>query len=201
MKALFDFLPLILFFAANKFYDIYIATGVLIVVTYLQVAFFWLQNKRIERMHLIMLVAVTLFGGLTLLLRDPTFLKWKVSIVNWMFALIIFGSVILKKSVIKAMMGKQITLPDPVWARLSIAWGLFFLAMGFLNMYVAFYYQLDMPEDVRLDTWVNFKVFWVLGLTLAFSVLQMLFMAKYLDPDELDSSDKPDPKSDNGGEE
>ncbi len=188
MKAFFDFLPLILFFAANKFYDIYVATAVLIGVTYLQVAFFWLKNKRLERIHLIMLVAVTIFGGLTLLLRDPAFLKWKVSVVNWLFSAVIFGSIWLNRSVIKAMLGKQIQLPNFIWTRLTIAWGLFFLGMGFLNMYIAFYYQAHLPEAVRLDTWVNFKVFWVLGLTLAFSLIQMLFIAKYIEPESSDDN-------------
>ena len=89
-------------------------------------------------------------------------------------------------------MGKQIELPDPVWNRLSIAWALFFLAMGFLNMYVAFYYQPDLPEEVRREAWVNFKVFWMLGLTLLFSVVQMLFIAKYIDPESLEKADKPE---------
>ena len=87
-------------------------------------------------------------------------------------------------------MGKQLDLPDAVWTRLSIAWGVFFLAMGFLNMYVAFYYQADLPEEVRRETWVNFKVFWMLGLTLLFSVAQMFFIAKYIDPESLEKPEK-----------
>lgn len=188
MKALFDFLPLILFFAANEFYDIYVATGVLIAATYLQVGYFYLQNRRLEKMHVIMLIAVTVFGGLTIGLRDPVFLKWKVSIINWLFAVVIIVSLMIKKSVIKAMMGKQMSLPDKIWTRLSLAWALFFVIIGLLNIYVAFYYQLDVPEDVRLDTWVDFKVFGVLGLTLVFVVIQTFFIAKYIDPDSLDQS-------------
>lgn len=190
MKALFDFLPLILFFLANKYYDPFIATAVLIVATYLQVAYFWFKNKHIERMHLIMLVAVTIFGGMTIILRDPVFLQWKVSIVNWIFSAIVLGSALLNKSVIKAMMGKQMSMPDAIWQKLTIAWGLFFLAMGFLNIYIAFYYQLELPEKERFDTWINFKVFWVLGLTLAFSVLQMVFISKHIDPESLEKKDE-----------
>lgn len=186
MKALFDFLPLILFFAANKFYDIYIATTVLIVVTYIQVALFYLKNKRLEKMHIVMLVAVTLFGGLTIALRDPVFLKWKVSIVNWLFSVVIIGSVLLKKPLIKAMMGKQLSMPDKMWAKLSVAWAIFFLLVGFINMYVAFYYRLDLPEDVRLETWVNFKVFGVLGLTFVFVIIQTFFIAKYIETESAD---------------
>lgn len=187
MKALFDFLPLILFFAANKLYDIYIATGVLIAATYVQVGYFYLKNKRLEKMHIVMLVAVTIFGGLTIALRDPVFLKWKVSIINWLFAAVIIGSVLIKKSVIKAMMGKQVSMPAHVWDRLSIAWALFFMVVGFVNMYIAFYYRLDLPEETRLQTWVDFKVFGVLGLTFAFVIIQTFFIAKYIDTEALEN--------------
>ena len=189
MKALFDFLPLILFFAANKFYDIYVATAVLIAATYMQVGFFYLKNKRLEKMHIIMLIAVTVFGGLTIGLRDPLFLKWKVSIINWVFSAVVLVSTLMNKSVIKAMMGGQISMPDNIWKRLSFAWAVFFLVIGFINIYVAFYYQLDAPEEVRLDTWVNFKVFGMLGLTLVFVVIQTVFIAKYVEPESIELND------------
>ncbi len=192
MKALFDFFPLILFFAAFKLYDIYVATAIAIVATFLQVGYVWIKYRRFEPTHIITLVVISFFGGLTLFFHNDAFIMWKPSVVNWIFALIVIGSVLLKRSVIKALMGKQIELPDPVWTRLSIAWALFFLAMGFLNMYVAFYYQPDLPEEVRRETWVNFKVFWMLGLTLLFSVVQMLFIAKYIDPESLEKADKPE---------
>ena len=190
MKALFDFFPLILFFAAFKLYDIYVATAIAIVATFLQVGYVWIKYRRFEPTHVITLVVISFFGGLTLFFHNDAFIMWKPSVVNWIFALIVIGSVLLKRSVIKALMGKQLDLPDLVWTRLSFAWGLFFLAMGFLNMYVAFYYQPDLPEEVRRETWVNFKVFWMLGLTLLFSVAQMFFIAKYIDPESLDKSEK-----------
>ena len=188
MKALFDFFPLLLFFAAFKLYDIYVATAIAIVATFLQVAFIWLRYRRFEPTHIITLVVISFFGGLTLLFQNDAFIMWKPSVVNWIFAAIVLGSVMIKRSVIKMLMGKQLELPDRVWHRLSIAWGVFFLAMGFLNMYVAFYSQLDMPEDVRQETWVNFKVFWLLGLTIIFSIGQMFFIAKYIDPESLEKS-------------
>jgi len=192
MKALFDFFPLILFFAAFKLYDIYIATAIAIVATFLQVGYFWLKYRRFEPTHIITLVVISFFGGLTLFFHNDAFIMWKPSVVNWIFSLIVIGSVLLNRSVIKTLMGKQIELPDLVWNRLSIAWGVFFLAMGFLNMYVAFYYQPDLPDEVRRETWVNFKVFWMLGLTLAFSVGQMFFIAKYIDPETLEKSKNPE---------
>ena len=191
MKALFDFFPLILFFAAFKLYDIYVATAIAIVATFMQVGYIWIKYRRFEPTHIITLVVISFFGGLTLFFHNDAFIMWKPSVVNWIFALIVIGSVLINRSVIKLLMGKQLDLPDSVWLSLSIAWGVFFLAMGFLNMYVAFYYQLDLPEEVRRETWVNFKVFWMLGLTLLFSVGQMFFIAKYIDPE---SPDKPEKK-------
>jgi len=186
MKALFDFFPLLLFFAAFKLFDIYAATAIAIAATFLQVGFIWFKYRRFEPTHIITLVVISFFGGLTLIFHNDTFIMWKPSVVNWAFSIIVIGSVILKRPVMKILMGKQLTLPDPVWTRLSIAWGLFFLLMGLLNMYVAFYYQPDASDELRRETWVNFKVFWMLGLTLVFSVLQMLFIAKYIDPEDLE---------------
>lgn len=186
MKALFDFFPLLLFFAAFKLFDIYAATAIAIVATFLQVGFIWFKYRRFEPTHIITLVVISFFGGMTLIFHNDTFIMWKPSVVNWVFSIIVIGSVLLKRPVMKMLMGKQLTLPDRVWTRLSIAWGLFFLLMGLLNMYVAFYYQPDASEDLRRETWVNFKVFWMLGLTLLFSVLQMVFIARYIDPEDLE---------------
>lgn len=193
MKALFDFFPLLLFFAAFKFYDIYVATAIAIVATFLQVGFVWYKHRRFEPTHVITLVVISFFGGLTLIFHNDAFIMWKPSVVNWIFSIIVLGSVIIKRPVIKILMGKQLTLPDTVWLRLSIAWGVFFLLMGLLNMYIAFYYQIDAPQEIRRETWVNFKVFWMLGLTLLFSVGQMFFIAKYIDPDAMgDDESKPE---------
>ena len=188
MKALFDFFPLILFFAAFKLYDIYVATAIAIVATFLQVGYVWIKYRRFVPTHIITLVVISFFGGLTLFFHNDAFIMWKPSVVNWIFSVIVIVSMLLNRSVIKVLMGKQLDLPDPVWSRLSLAWGVFFLAMGFLNMYVAFYYQPDLPAEVRRETWVNFKVFWMLGLTLLFSVAQMFLIAKYIDPDALEKS-------------
>ena len=189
MKALFDFFPLLLFFVAFKLYDIYVATAIAIAATFVQVGYVWLKYRRFEPTHMVTLVVISVFGGMTLFFRDDSFIMWKPSVVNWIFAVVVLGSVLVKRSVIKLLMGKQLELPDPVWNGLSIAWGLFFVAMGFLNMYVAFYYQQDLPEEVRRETWVNFKVFWMLGLTLLFSIAQMFFIAKYIDPETLKNTE------------
>ena len=185
MKLLFDLLPLLIFFAAFKFYDIYTATAAAIVATFIQVGAFWAKHRRFEPMHLFLLVAISVLGGLTIVLQDEVFIKWKPSIVNWFFAAAIAGTLLFgKKSALEYIMGKQLRLPPAVWRKLSIAWGVFFLLMGLLNWYVAFYHNPDADAAIRTQTWVNFKVFGLTGLSFAFIVLQMLFLAKHVQSDE-----------------
>lgn len=185
MKLLFDLLPLLLFFAAFKFYDIYTATAVAILATFVQVGLFWARHRRFETMHLVTLAVISVFGGLTIAFHDDAFIKWKPSIVNWVFSAAILGMLMFgKKSALEYIMGRQISLPAPVWRRLNIAWGVFFLLMGLLNLYVAFYHNLDADPATRTETWVNFKVFGLTGLTLAFVVLQMFFLARHITPEK-----------------
>jgi intracellular septation protein len=173
MKFLADFLPIILFFIAYQLYDIYVATAVAIVASALQVGFLWLLRKKIEKMHLITLGLLVIFGGLTLLLRDPVFIKWKPTVVNWLFGVVFLGSQFIgKKSMIERMMSHAIDLPAQIWTRLNYSWGIFFLASGILNLYVAFNYAEE--------TWVNFKLFGMLGLTLLFVILQSFYMARHI---------------------
>ncbi len=187
MKFLFDLFPLLLFFAAFKLSggDIYVATGVAIAASFGQVGIFWLRRRRFETVHLITLAVIVIFGGLTLALRDDTFIRWKPTIVYWLIGTLILGShMIGKKTVIERLLGTKIRLPARVWHLYNLSWGVFFLLMGALNIYVAFYYGLDLDDATRREIWVNFKVFGLLGLTLAFTVVQAVFLAKHIDPDE-----------------
>jgi intracellular septation protein len=186
MKFLYDLFPLLLFFAAFKLYDIYVATAVAIAASFVQVGSFWLKHRRFETMHLVTLGVLAVFGGLTLLLRDDTFIKWKPTLVYWILGALVLGSQwVGKKTVIERLLGAQITLPPAVWARQNLTWGLFFAALGGLNLYVAFYYGLDLDPAARQEIWVNFKVFGLLGITLAFTLLQGALMARHM-------TDKPD---------
>ncbi len=181
MKFLFDYFPLILFFGAFKLYDIYIATGVAMVASFTQVGVFWLKHRRFENLHLITLAAITIFGGLTLILHDDTFIMWKPTIVYWIMATLFIGSQFIgKKTLLERMLGKQIELPLHIWTRQNISWAVFFIFLGALNIYVAFYYAPDADPQVRLATWVNFKVFGTLVLTVVFIVLQALMMGKHM---------------------
>jgi len=181
VQLLFDFFPLILFFAAYKWYGIFVATGVAIVASIIQVSVHWLRNRRFETAHLTTLGVIVLFGGLTLMFRDDTFIKWKPTIVNWLFAAIVLASHMgQRRTVLEYLLGEKINLPVTIWRKVNLAWGLFFLAAGALNYYVAFVFRSELDPQLRTDLWVNFKVFGLMGLTLAFAVIQMMLVARYI---------------------
>ncbi|MDH3513804.1 MAG: septation protein A [Gammaproteobacteria bacterium] len=181
MKFLYDLFPLLLFFAAFKLYDIYVATAVAIVASFLQVGLFWVKHRRFETMHLVTLAVIAVFGGMTLLLHDDTFIKWKPTLVYWILSALVLGSQWFgSKTVIERMMSSQVALPAQTWKRLNLSWGLFFVALGALNLYVAFYYGLDRDAASRQEIWVNFKVFGLLGITLLFVVAQAFYMARHI---------------------
>jgi len=183
MKFLADFFPVLLFFVAYKVYDIYVATAVAIVASFVQVTVHWLKHRRFENMHLVTLAIMVVFGGATLFLQDEMFIKWKPTVINWVFAAVFLGShYIGEKTIIQRMMGAAMTLPDQVWVKLNISWILFFVAIGVLNLYVV--YNFD------TDTWVNFKLFGLMGITFAFVILQIPFLTKYITPDDGDDTPK-----------
>lgn len=178
MKLLFDFFPILLFFIAFKLFGIYVATAVAIVASVLQVAYVYLKNKRIETMHLVTLGLIVILGGATLIFHDETFIKWKPSVVNWGFALVFFGSHFIgKKPIVRRLMDQALYLPDKVWIRLSYMWVVFFIFSGIANLYVAYNYDTD--------TWVNFKLFGLMGLTLAFILVQGVYISRYIQDDKV----------------
>ncbi|MDH4133401.1 MAG: septation protein A [Gammaproteobacteria bacterium] len=181
MKFLFDLFPLLLFFAAFRLYDIYVATTVAIVASFAQVGFYWWRHRKFETMHLITLAVIVVFGGLTLIFHNDTFIKWKPTILYWVFAVLVLGSQLLRgKTVMERMLGGQLQLDARIWRHYNLSWGLFFVVAGALNIYVAFFHAPDQAADVRQATWVNFKVFGLLGLTFAFAVLQAVFLARHI---------------------
>jgi intracellular septation protein len=187
MKLLFDLFPLLTFFIAFKMYDIYVATAASILASFVQVGWYWYKHRRFEPLHLITLAVLVVFGGMTLALQNDIFIKWKPTIINWIFAVLVFGSHYLgKKNLIERLLGNQLALPGPVWSRLNLSWGIFFLLLGALNLYVAFFYGPDLDAETRRSIWVNFKVFGLLGLTLAFTLAQGVFLSKYLEKTEKD---------------
>lgn len=185
MKFLFDFFPILLFFIAYKASggDMFLATGVIIAATVVQVSIQWLRQHRIEKMHVITLALVLVFGGLTLALQDEQFIKWKVSVVNWLFGLAFLASQFIgRKSLVERMMSAAISVPKPVWTRLNLSWVAFFLGMGFLNLYVMTHF-----DD---DTWVDFKFYGVLGLTFLFVVAQAFYLTRHVREEEQPGPEK-----------
>jgi intracellular septation protein len=177
IKQLIEFFPILLFFIAFKFYDIYVATAVVIAATILQVAFSWFKFRKVETMQWITLILVVVMGGLTLILHDEQFVKWKLSIIEWLFGGAFLGSQFIgKKTFIERMMSAQMTLPSKVWKTLNLCWAGFFISVGCLNVYVMFNYNTD--------DWVTFKTFIVPALMAIFVVLQMLFIYKYIPDSE-----------------
>ena len=177
MKFLFDFFPILLFFVAFKFSGIYVATAAAIAATFLQVGWSWLRHRKADNMLWASFAIILVFGGATLLLHDETFIKWKPTVLYWLFAAILLGAqLIFGKNPIRAMMGKQMSLPDAVWKKLNLSWAGFFGAMGAANLYVAY--------NFATDIWVNFKLFGGIGLLLAFAFGQALMLSRYLEEPE-----------------
>ena len=199
MKLLFDLFPVILFFATFKYYGsnpegaaalvgsllgsavldvkqapILLATIVVIAATVAQIAWVHFRHGKVDKMLWVSLVLVTVFGSMTLIFQDETFIKWKPTILYWVFAgTMAFSALVLKKNPIKAMLGEQMTLPEPVWGKVNLSWIAFFLFMGALNLIVAFNFSTDI--------WVDFKLFGGMGLLLLFVLGQGLMLSKYVE--------------------
>jgi intracellular septation protein len=173
MKFLFDIFPVILFFAAFKLYDIYVATAVAMVATTVQIGWVWMRHRKVDNMLWVSLAVILVFGGATLLLQDETF-KWKPTVLYWLFAgALLVAAAAFKKNLIRAMLEQQVSVPDFVWNKLLASWILFFAAMGVINIVVAY--------NFSTDAWVNFKLFGGIGLMIVFVVLQALLLARHIE--------------------
>ncbi len=176
MKFLFDLFPVILFFAAFKAWGIYVATAVAMAATVGQIAWVWVRHRKVEPMLWVSFGVIVVFGSATLLLQDETFIKWKPTVLYWLFAgALAISRVAFGKNLIRAMMEKQLQLPAPAWTRLLWSWAGFFAFMGAANLYVAFNY----PTDV----WVNFKLFGGMGLMFVFVIGQAVFLSRHMEHD------------------
>lgn len=174
MRLLLDFFPILLFFVAYRMDGIYTATAVAILATLALVAGFWWRHRRVERMHLVTLGVILVFGGATLLFRDPVYIKWKPTVAYGIFALVFLGSMFVgERNLTERMLGHLTRgVPPRLWRRLNLAWVAFFVAAAGLNLFVAYHF----PEA----TWVNFKLFGLLGLTFLFVLAQTLVLSRYL---------------------
>lgn len=176
MQLLFDFFPLIAFFVAYKFAGIFVATGVIIAAVLVQTAVQWVRHRKVSSMALISAALVLVFGGLTLWIHDEAFIKWKVTVVNWLFAAGFFISQFVgERPMIQRLIGTSVTLERPLWLKLNSIWASFFLALGAINVYVM--------HNFSTDVWVNFKVYGLFGLTIVFALLQGVWLASKMPQD------------------
>ena len=209
MKLLLDFLPIFLFFGTYNYAKgqkewaaqfatdhfgsvvsggivgpneapVLLATVVVIVATLAQILVLKLRGKKIDMMLWISLVLVVVFGGATIWIHNETFIKWKPTVLYWAMGLSFWISqAFFRKNLLQTMIGEQMQLPAAAWQRLNLSWIAFFVAMGFINLAVAF--------NFSTDTWVNFKLFGGMGLMLIFTVGQGIYMSRYIQPETADS--------------
>tara|TARA_Y100001960_G_C14781327_1_gene886975 strand:+ start:4917 stop:5447 length:531 start_codon:yes stop_codon:yes gene_type:complete len=172
MRTFLEFASLIIFFVLYKIYDIQVATAGLIIASLIQFAIAKFVYKDAGKKELITTALIVVFGGMTLLFNNPEFLKWKVTILKFLFGGILIVAHLMDKNLLKLSMGKEIQAPDAVWAKLSHAWAAFFIFSGILNIYVS--------QNFSLDTWVEFKTFWLFGLSLIALVATILYLSKYI---------------------
>lgn len=172
MKILFDYFPIICFFIAYKLWGIYIATLAAMGASTLQVGYYWLRHHRFEKLHVITLGFILVLGGFTLILHNPIYIKWKPSIIYWIFSIALFSHTIFKNQpLMKKMLGKKMTMPDKIWRNFTNLTGLFFFGLGFLNLWVVYHYSTN--------AWVNFKLFGTLGLTLLFFISVGIYISRF----------------------
>ncbi len=177
MKFLFDFFPILLFFAAYHLAGIYVATAVAMAASVVQIGAGWLVRKKVERMHWISTGLILVFGGMTLILHNPHFIMWKPTILNWLFALVFAGSAFIgAKPLVQRMMEHVLQVPTPIWHRVNWAWVLFFIVSGVANIVVAYRFSED--------TWVNFKLFGLMGMTFVFMIAQGIYLARFAEETE-----------------
>src|SRR5437588_2449306 len=172
MKFLYDLFPVALFFVAIQIWDIFVATAVAIGATIVQVGWLLVRRKKVQPMLWASLAIIVVFGGLTLYLRDKTFILWKPTVLYWLFGAVLAGGSLLGRNLVRALLSEQMRLPDRVWARLNWSWVAFFGLMGMANLYVAFNYS----EKI----WATFKLFGGVGLMFLFVIAQSLVLAKYM---------------------
>lgn len=201
-KFLFDLFPVIIFFIAYKLGDanpeatrqilqqiglpqptginekpgIYLATFVAIIASAAQILWVKLRGKKVETMLWVSMGIILVFGSATLWLHDESFIKWKPTVLYWVFAGAIFGAALFGRNLIRGLMNAQLELPEVAWSRLNLSWGGFFATMGLVNLWVAFNYSTD--------AWVNFKLFGSMGLMLVFVIAQGMMLSKYMDKEE-----------------
>ena len=177
MHAFFEYIPLVIFFAVYSLVDIYWATASLIVTSALQILYFVAKREPVPTKSWVFFAIIAIFGGLTIFLHDDLFIKWKVTIINLLFALVLLiSNKFFNKNLMKNFLGEALTLPENVWTKLNWSWALFFTFCAILNLYIAYNFEQQ--------TWVYFKVFGLTALMFIFAIASIMVLYKYLPQDE-----------------
>ena len=197
MKFFFDFFPVLLFFLTYKLFGyvpvelidlanqipyvsidhkepkdaMFLATLVIIIATIAQNILHYYVYRRFEKMHLVSLVLLVVLGGATVIMKDAQLLVWKVTVINWLFGLVFLGSQFIgEKPIVERLMGQAFEASQSIWTRLNIAWIIFFIAIGLVNLYVFF--------NFGEESWVNFKFYGLMGATFIFIIAQSIYLMK-----------------------
>ena len=191
MKLLFDFFPVLVFYAT--FYasgkNFYWATGAFLIAALIQILYSLIRYRKVEKMVLIAFAMGVVFGGATILFHDPAYLKWKVTIVYWLFTVVLLGSQFFtEKPVIQRLMeislkDTNMQLPAMIWPRLNLIWAAFFFLMGVINIAIAYYFSTTV--------WVNFKMFGLLGLLVIFTIIQSFYIMRFQQTDSSKTDQPP----------
>ena len=173
MQILYDFFPILIFFIVYKISGIYAATASAIIASFIQMIIFWIKHHKFEKLQVITFLLIAILGSTTIILHKPIFIKWKPTAINWVFALVFLSSHFIgKKTIVQYVMEKKITLPDEIWAKLNFSWVIFFTFVGTLNLYVIYHYSTN--------AWVNFKLFGLLSISLAFALCQGIYLGRHI---------------------
>lgn len=182
MHPLLEFFPLIIFFSVYSFYGIYWATATLIIASAIQILFLFITKKPIPKKIWILALLMTIMGGMTIYFQDDAFLKWKVTVVYTIFGIVLLASdKFYQNNLIKKALGEALELPEKIWAKMNVAWAMFFIFIAILNIYIAYNFELDI--------WVKFKVFGTMILMFLFIVFNMISIYKYLPKDDENKDD------------
>jgi intracellular septation protein len=189
-KFLFDLFPLILFFVAYRFADIYVATAVAMAAAVIQILWIKLSRKPIETMHWVNLVVIVFFGGATLWLQNEAFIKWKPTVLYWLFgAVLLVSKYMMGRNLMQKLLGEKVSMPDSGWDKMNLSWALFFVTAGALNLFVAFSGLFTESQ------WVNFKVFGLMALLIVFVIAQSIWLGKHMQHSEDGTENQPAPAS------
>lgn len=175
LKLLLEAGPLVVFFVGNARFGIFTATAAFMVAMVAALAASWAMTRKLPIMPLVGAVFVVIFGGLTLILQDELFIKLKPTIVNLLFAAILAGGLVMKRPLLKPLLGAALTLDDRGWEILTRRWAIFFVVLAILNEVVW--------RGFSTEFWISFKLFGIMPLTLAFGIAQMPLIKRHMPPE------------------